>query len=685
MNQTFLRSAGQTGIFASYAELYHRNDLSLIPIEHRTKKPAVAGWTGYCDNLPSLEALRRMIANYPDNGMGLCLGREVRSGFRLAAVDIDLPNLVRAVRALFGNPSCGKRGKKGETFFVLLEKGLKTSELKTADGRHAIDLLAGGRQTILPPTLHPDTGEPYVWTGPPIVDVPLESLPVADKRKLNVLNVFVTSEHTLQLIVGDATHEAALRLVAKLVAAGATDEEIAEIIEALLPENYEGNTLAELQGMIESARAKGFERNARLPMDEAIARQVALEMEPLIYVHGDGFLQYRDGYWPKIGDRDIDRVAKGFLLDQMKNGLVANYLRGVRQCLTLNLERSRFGERSSFLCLKNGTLDILTGELVPHSAKHELRFQLPFDYDPDANCPLYEKHVAHTFCGDQQRIDLFDEFAGLTLISNMDFQKSLFLIGKGGSGKSVCLRLVQALHDPDAICATPLDKLGSERYLTDLVRKLVCISFDIQTERKVFGESFIRITGGDPVAVRRLYQEVEGMTTPTVRFMGSMNPDMPKPSGAPDALLRRLIFLECGEPVANPSSEHEAALRKELPGILVRWTKALRRLINRGQFDIPPSSLIAVKAYLFEDEPFDTFFTECLEVDADIRTPVSAIHMAYNSWATVNGERPLSSNVVGRKMRRLGVRGGFMKHASGEDSRTARSVGVKFRSQPRTY
>jgi hypothetical protein len=78
--------------------------------------------------------------------------------------------------------------------------------------------------------------------------------------------------------------------------------------------------------------------------------------------------------------------------------------------------------------------------------------------------------------------------------------------------KTFCLNLgndaprtALAMHDPAAISVTPLDKIDSERYLTDLARKLVCISFDVQTKQKILGEAFIRITGGDPGATRSLY------------------------------------------------------------------------------------------------------------------------------------------------------------------------------------
>lgn len=52
-------------------------------------------------------------------------------------------------------------------------------------------------------------------------------------------------------------------LVAELVAANATDEEILAVVSGLLPENYRGNSLEELPEWIASARKKGFDQKSR--------------------------------------------------------------------------------------------------------------------------------------------------------------------------------------------------------------------------------------------------------------------------------------------------------------------------------------------------------------------------------------------------------------------------------------
>lgn len=190
------------GTFATFATPLFEAGFSPLPIIRKTKQTPITGWSGYCDNLPRVETLQEWIRKYPDLGVGVCLGREMKPGLRFAAIDIDLEVLRFPIRGLFGNAKCIKRGKKGETIFALAAKSIKSTYLRTASGKQAVDILIGGKQTVLPPTIHPDTGLPYSWIGPTLLDITPDDLPVLDLRAFEVLQTLVASEHT-EFLMGE--------------------------------------------------------------------------------------------------------------------------------------------------------------------------------------------------------------------------------------------------------------------------------------------------------------------------------------------------------------------------------------------------------------------------------------------------------------------------------------------------
>src|SRR5262249_55442833 len=57
-----------------------------------------------------------------------------------------------------------KTGARGETLFYY-GPGITQSQSWNIAGKRVVDLIGPGRQTVLPPTIHPDTGAPYRWSG----------------------------------------------------------------------------------------------------------------------------------------------------------------------------------------------------------------------------------------------------------------------------------------------------------------------------------------------------------------------------------------------------------------------------------------------------------------------------------------------------------------------------------------
>ncbi len=250
------------GVFANEAKKYWGIGLSALPIAKKTKRPAISSWTAYQANLPRAERRDEWLKKYHDSGIGINLGTQISETEQIIAIDADDDGWVRPLSKIFGENACAKRGKKGATYFARVPKSekIKSTALRAADGYGGVDVLAGGKQTVLPPTLHPDTGNPYEWLGSVLYDVDLESLPQTEQRFIKVLATAIRSDHVTCLASGEETHSAALAFVAQLASAGATDDEINAFVVGLLPEGYSGDTIKELPGMIDTARKKGFDQ-----------------------------------------------------------------------------------------------------------------------------------------------------------------------------------------------------------------------------------------------------------------------------------------------------------------------------------------------------------------------------------------------------------------------------------------
>lgn len=660
--------------YATEAAAFHKWGASLIPLGNprkdkgqSLKAPKINNWQKYCKILVPSAQLNEWLDQYPDNNCGLALGMEIQPGLQLIAIDVDDGRFGRFITALTGGGICQKKGEKGFTAFFKANVEMTTSNYHLGkSGKPVVEVLTAGRQTVMPPSIHPNTNLPYEYVGClPLYEYAPEDITLFTEEMNTCLSVVTRSEHTKGILFAQGTHDATLALTAQLVSAGVGAEVILRAVPELFPLGYNGNSIKELPEMVVSALNKGFSGSPReIATDLKISKQLISELQPMVYVEGEGFLKYKDGYWRELPERQFEKYALDAASLYVKKGQVAPMIRHVKQCTILELHRNEFGKFSEFICCRNGTLNILTGELDVHSPEYQLRYKLDFDYDPDAKCELYDAFIHRTLLEDEKAVRLFDEFAGHTLIPDNRFHKALFLIGEGGGGKSTALKLVMSMHDRNAVSVTPITKVDDERHITDLATKLLCLSMDIQPKHSasVFGEGFVRITGGDNVTTRRLYSEVKGNVTTSVRFLGSMNQLPPKFIAAPDALKRRLIFLQCGGKVESPDPDFMTKLLAERSGILTRWVQALQRLIKRGYYEIPESSLEMVQEYLETQDPVQCYINEALVIDDNASTNVGELFLAYNVWADRNNEQRFSKNVFGKHLKAAGLKSRFKKN-----------------------
>jgi hypothetical protein len=141
---------------------------SAIPVAPRSKCPGVwssgnwrvmADWTRFCGRLPT-DIETSLWDRWPDAGVCVALGR----GRVAIDVDTDDSEIQAAIAEVVGLSPVEKAGHKGYTAFFRASPAVKSASFRIGD-KPAFDLLAHGRQTVIPPTIHPQTGRAYEWLG----------------------------------------------------------------------------------------------------------------------------------------------------------------------------------------------------------------------------------------------------------------------------------------------------------------------------------------------------------------------------------------------------------------------------------------------------------------------------------------------------------------------------------------
>lgn len=150
--------ASNKDLFVNNAPILWQYGLPVIPLRARTKEPFSYSWSQYKEKMPSPQEQDHWLRNYPDANIGLPLGPQ--AGCVAMDIDTEDPSLIEIIQKLCGYSPWERIGKKGK---VLLYKfnGEKPFKIKDVSGHTICELLSTGNQVVLPPSIHPDTQQPY--------------------------------------------------------------------------------------------------------------------------------------------------------------------------------------------------------------------------------------------------------------------------------------------------------------------------------------------------------------------------------------------------------------------------------------------------------------------------------------------------------------------------------------------
>jgi hypothetical protein len=165
---------------------------AVIPVQPKEKRPHTAlgsNWARFADTQPTEEQQAHW-ETLSGAGIGLLTGQ----ASNVVALDFDdNPDGVHApIKALLPPCTVSKKGQRGETLFFQY-KGEATRVFKHK-GQTVLEILSDKRQTVLPPTIHKDTGKPYHWqTGDTLENTKPVDLPVLPENFAQQVDAIILS------------------------------------------------------------------------------------------------------------------------------------------------------------------------------------------------------------------------------------------------------------------------------------------------------------------------------------------------------------------------------------------------------------------------------------------------------------------------------------------------------------
>ncbi len=167
---------------------------------------------------------------------------------------------------------------------------------------------------------------------------------------------------------------------------------------------------------------------------------------PLRITSGERFYRYRKGVWKPISELELKRfICK--LVERVQPDVYQT--KWANACIdmlkSLAKEVTEFDSDRNYINLANGMFNTETYELEEHDPELNSSVQNPLEYDPNAQCPRFNRYLDEVFLGDKDVICVVQEMMGYFLTSETRAHKMFILEGMGSNGKSVFIEVLEHL------------------------------------------------------------------------------------------------------------------------------------------------------------------------------------------------------------------------------------------------
>jgi putative DNA primase/helicase len=336
----------------------------------------------------------------------------------------------------------------------------------------------------------------------------------------------------------------------------------------------------------------------------------------------------------------------------------------------LTMPSAQFDTRPDMLCVRNGVVNLRTGQLISHDATMMLTKRTDIHYDPTATAPTWRAFLDRIFEGNGDVLQFIQRAVGYTLTGSTDEHCLFFLYGVGANGKSTFLEAMRMLMGEyyvttsvEAMLATEYTG-GATPYVASLPGMRMAMASEMPEGRR-FNESLIKdITGGGTITARHLYgAPFEFQPSHTMWISGNYRPRI---TGTDEGIWRRLKVVPFNAFIPpeqrRPMAEVLDGFRSELSGIL---TWAVQGAMAWYDWGLPTSPTIeqATMEYRGEEDVVARFISAECVLQPDAMTAKHKVFEAWQQWTDEESEKSAngwSQRRFTEQLKRKGVELGGM-------------------------
>jgi P4 family phage/plasmid primase-like protien len=400
------------------------------------------------------------------------------------------------------------------------------------------------------------------------------------------------------------------------------------------------------------------------------------------------FWQFDSRKWVPLAKTSLQRrVLKtlekvGDRRGQSTSGLIIQVMALLTAKVVVDDDRLGFvTEPPNVINCANGELWIAdngTVELRPHKAKSYLRHCLDIPYDRDAKCPLYDATIREIFSKSpdvKAMVRHWHDLAGYFIAPRRKMPKIIVLRGSGSNAKTKLLETVTKVLGPDLAMYSRIETLENNRFaIGSLLGKTMLVDDDVKAGTRLPDGELKKISEPKILTGEHKYGKPFNFSNRTVPVLICNN--VPSVADLSWGMQRRLMVVPF-----DRRFEEDADLdlfpkiwATELPGVLNRALRGLRRLARRDwRFKEPAPVIQATSRLLADANPVPAFIADMCTSKSTATCWMKDLYAAYCTWSDEMGFTKVQQQpTVRRNLEQLGY---TIKHGNQGD----KVLGLKLR------
>jgi P4 family phage/plasmid primase-like protien len=333
----------------------------------------------------------------------------------------------------------------------------------------------------------------------------------------------------------------------------------------------------------------------------------------------------------------------------------------------INTSQAEYDSHPWLLNVRNGVVDLRSGELLPHDSELRITQLAAVEFAPDARSVLWERFIREVTRDDDDVAEFLQQVFGLALTGDVSDEVLICHNGGGCNGKSTALEAVgkmlgdyAAVAPPGLFTARKFDSHPTE--LAGLRGKRFVTAIE-QEGNRALRESLIKqMTGGDTIRTRGMREDFWEMQ-PTWHIHIAYN-TAPRLTGTDDGIRRRLVVVPWN---ASFKGAPDATVKERLTGEaeragILNWClEGLRKRLAFGRLEVPEACRISTDEYIDDEDIVGRFIAERTEIEQGHIIELREMLRVFREWMQADGSPRhvvdgYTANALGRELARRGFR-----------------------------